>query len=136
MGTNDSAEDGDKFQVAVQLLEQLCQNGQLGAKEFSLHAGAIKSTIEEDYVKRNIAQKGESGNIEYPVRQDPEPQALGLGGNGAGITAGMALAEPSLQEFLAQPDFDLQLLDVPAFMGSEDPYGSELWGGTGWSPGF
>lgn len=131
LGTKDSNEDGDKFQVSVELLDQLAQNGNFGAKEFSLHANAIKRTIQEFVQKKNSGM-ADSSEAEprpsYAVDQEPQPLS-----GGSGITAGMALAEPSLQEFLAQSDFDLQFFDVPPFPGSGNPFEPELWGDS-WSP--
>lgn len=129
LGTKDSTEDGDKFQVSVELLDQLAQNGNFGAKEFSLHANAIRTTMQEAVQKKN---GGSTDSIEADTRPSyaPNPEVQPLSGS---ITAGMALAEPSLQEFLAQSDFDLQFLDVPPFPGSGNPYEPELWGDS-WSP--
>lgn len=58
----------------------------------------------------------------------------GLLYSGSAITAGMALAEPSLQEFLAEPDLHLQLFDTPNLNGMQTPYWPELWG-DGWTAG-
>ena len=46
----------------------------------------------------------------------------------------MALVEPSLQEFLAEPDLNLQLFDIPTFEGMQTPYWPKLWG-DGWATG-
>lgn len=129
-GTKDSADDGDKFQVTVELLDQLAQNGNLGAKEFSLHAHAIKSTMQEEVATRNGQVTDGSGDVNSSIMPGQGSQMLH---GAAGITAGMALAEPSFQEFLAQSDFDLQFLDVPPFTYSGNPFEPELWGNS-WSP--
>lgn len=58
----------------------------------------------------------------------------GLFYTGSGITAGMALAETSLQEVLAEPDLNLQLFDTPSFDGLQTPFWPELWGDR-WTAG-
>lgn len=51
-----------------------------------------------------------------------------------GQTAGMALADPSLQYFLSESDLDLQALSNPALGGLQTPYWPEMWG-DGWGVG-
>lgn len=48
---------------------------------------------------------------------------------GSMVTAGMALAEPSLQEFLSQPDIDLRFIDTSIYDGGlQSLYWPELRG--------
>ena len=75
---------------------------------------------------------GSSGNVAVPnpfgLQEPTIPYA------GATMTAGMALAEPSLQELLAEPDLNLQLFDTPVLNEAQTPYWPELWG-DGWTAG-
>lgn len=49
------------------------------------------------------------------------------------VTAGMALAEPSLQEFLADTDLAISGIDNPTFDPLQTPYWPGIWGGDDWA---
>lgn len=51
------------------------------------------------------------------------------------MTAGMALAEPSLQEFLAETDLAISGIDSSSFDPLQTPYWSGIWGGDEWANG-
>lgn len=51
------------------------------------------------------------------------------------MTAGMALAEPSLQEFLAETDLAISEIDNPSFDPLQTPYWPGIWGGDEWANG-
>lgn len=72
----------------------------------------------------------------------PLAQGLPIAGNDATLpfttqmmTAGMALAEPSLQEFLAETDFAISETDNPSFEPLQTPYWPGIWGGDEWANG-
>lgn len=48
------------------------------------------------------------------------------------VTAGMALAEPSLQEFLSETDLAISDIDNPSFDPLQTPYWPGIWGGDEW----
>jgi hypothetical protein len=51
------------------------------------------------------------------------------------MTAGMALAEPSLQEFLAETDLAINDINNPSFDPLQTPYWPGIWGGDEWVNG-
>lgn len=65
---------------------------------------------------------------------DVTEQETPLSYTGSGITAGMALAEPLLQEFLAETDLNLQFFDAQSSEGLQMPFWPELWGDA-WTAG-
>ncbi|KAF2014081.1 fungal-specific transcription factor domain-containing protein [Aaosphaeria arxii CBS 175.79] len=118
--------DGDKhnFDNAVELLQQLDRSGSFGAKEFCEHIDAMQQSMaavhESDLVLSlpQITPNTNEGTLES------------LGGNG--LTASMALAEPSFQDFLADTDLVIQGFDNPSIDNPNTLYWPELWG-EGWA---
>ncbi|KAL1651212.1 hypothetical protein SLS58_000550 [Diplodia intermedia] len=115
LNSKDAQSDGDHFETAAQFLGQLMQNGNFAAKEFCQHIDAMRRIMQE-------ARGAE------PYGADPSAaQASAAAGAvqgeefqytpGSMVTAGMALAEPSLQEFLSQPDIDLRFIDTSMYDG-------------------
>lgn len=117
MNGKDSQSDGDHFETAAQFLSQLEQNGNFAAKEFCRHIDAMKLIMRETGGGGTGALESSStaaSAIPGGAVQDSElPYAAGS----SMVTAGMALAEPSLQEFLSQPDLDLRFIDTSIYDG-------------------
>ncbi|EKG22123.1 Transcription factor fungi [Macrophomina phaseolina MS6] len=134
MNGKDAQSDGDHFETAAQFLSQLDQGGNFAAKEFCRHIDAMKGLMREV-----------GGTGSYAV--DPSvPPSSALPGAvqgeemqytpGSMVTAGMALAEPSLQQFLSQPDLDLRFIDTSIYdSGLQSLYWPDLraedWMGPG-----
>ncbi|KAJ4349390.1 uncharacterized protein N0V89_008005 [Didymosphaeria variabile] len=118
--TPQSKSDGDSFDNAVELLRQLAQSGSFGAKEFCQHIDAMQQSMA---AARNGALP--QSTLGTPVElQQPSMSAFA----GTGMTAGMALADPSFQGFLAETNLDMQALDNPSFYGLQTPYWPDIWG--------
>jgi proline utilization trans-activator len=127
LGGSHSRSDRDRFNSAADILQQIAQTGNFGAKEFCEHIGAIKQSMAE--ARPENVEDDDSISAVTPYT-GPNNEALGANA-GFTMTAGMALTEPSLQEFLAEPDLNLQIFE-PSFDGSQTQYWPELWG-DGWA---
>jgi hypothetical protein len=115
-----SKSDGDNFDNAVELLRQLAQSGSFAAKEFFEHIKAMKQSMAA--VRHESVPQSALGTPSE--MQQPSLSAF----TGTGMTAGMALADPSFQGFLAETNLDMQILDNPLFHGLQTPYWPEIWG--------
>ncbi|KAF2637307.1 hypothetical protein P280DRAFT_509928 [Massarina eburnea CBS 473.64] len=111
-----SQSDGDKFNNAVELLHQLRQSGNFGAKEFCEHIDAIKPSMETFEEHSSTQYQSMSHSL---IATEPN------------LTAGMALVDPSLQEFLADPNLDFPTSTNLNFDALQAPYCPEIWG-DGW----
>jgi proline utilization trans-activator len=100
-------------------LRQLAQSGSFGAKEFCEHIDAMKQSMAA--ARNEVPQSTLGTPAELP---QPSMNAFA----GTGMTAGMALADPSFQGFLAETNLDMQALDNPSFYGLQTPYWPEIWG--------
>ncbi|KAF2439352.1 hypothetical protein P171DRAFT_436048 [Karstenula rhodostoma CBS 690.94] len=120
--TPQSSSDGENFDNAVELLKQLAQSGSFGAKEFCEHIDAMKQSMA---AARNEVPQSTLGTTAEIQQSSMNAFA------GTCMTAGMALAEPSFQGFLAETNLDMQALDNPSFYGLQTPYWPEIWG-DGW----
>ena len=118
--TAQSKSDGESFDNAVELLTQLAQSGSFAAKEFCEHITAMKKSM----AAINVGPFPHSALNNPTSMQQPSLTSI----TGTGTTAGMALADPSFQGFLAQTNLDMQVLDNPSLYGLETPYWSEIWG--------
>ncbi|KAI8202385.1 hypothetical protein KHU50_004981 [Colletotrichum sp. SAR 10_65] len=113
----ESQNDREQFEEAAQFLSQLRDNGNFAAGEFCQHIDAMKAMMAAAHARRGgysvagdastllgdaTASFGEAMNIAQPFTAQH-------------TTAGMALAEPSLQELLAQPILDLQFIDASIY---------------------
>lgn len=114
IGKNDDS-DKDGFESASQFLQQLKQNGNYAAREFSGHLEAVKQSM--------LAFRGDQGlDLLNAFNTTPfygsqagsglTPQSTTPGTFQPTMTTEMALAEPSLQDFLSQADFDPTFLDT------------------------
>ncbi|KAF2089029.1 hypothetical protein K490DRAFT_37986, partial [Saccharata proteae CBS 121410] len=118
MKGKDSQNDGDYFETAAQFLDQLDQNGNFGAKDICPHMEAMRDILKSNPC-RNERASSDSFTANPPIPVSALPNAMQDVGffysPGSMVTAGMALAEPSLQEFLAQPNLDLDLGETPLY---------------------
>nr|XP_036587178.1 C6 transcription factor [Colletotrichum truncatum]KAF6797909.1 C6 transcription factor [Colletotrichum truncatum] len=132
----DSHNDREQFEEAAQFLSQLRDNGNFAAGEFCQHIDAMKAMM----AAANARRGG------YPVAGDTSTllnEAAATFGDAINIgqpfttqntTAGMAIAEPSLQELLAQPILDLQFIDASIYNdGAQGLYWPDLSPET-WTP--
>ena len=122
---NDGHTDGEDFDIGIELLGELKQNGNFAAIEFCRHVDAM-----QHFRGRFLGKVGDTA-VDGPT--------LGSGASGTTIptdnfdsiplvTAGMALTEPSLQEFLAQPDLDLSFMDTGDLEENFFPgFANEYW---------
>jgi len=110
IGQNDDS-DKDGFDSAYQFLEQLKQNGNYAAQEFCQHLEAIKLSL-ATYCDPASSDTFNAFALSFP--QLPFTPTTTTPGSAfqPTMTAEMALAEPSLQEFLTQADFDPGFLDT------------------------
>lgn len=116
IGQHDES-DKDGFESACQFIEQLRQNGNYGAKEMVRHLDGVKYAMGQfkgDASGLNSVD-GMSALTNVAVMQQnhltPNHMTPGNGFQPT-MTAEMALAEPSLQDFLSQADFDSTFLDA------------------------
>lgn len=116
--TAQSKSDGESFDNAVELLTQLAQSGSFAAKDFCEHLNAMKKSMAA--ISASALPQSAPGDL--PNTLQPSLSSI------AGTTAGMALADPSFQGFLAETNLDMQVLDNPSFYGLQTPYWSEIWG--------
>jgi proline utilization trans-activator len=117
--------DADDFDTSVQILSQLAQSGNFGAKEFCLHIDAMKLTIEESTsVMRTPLQTLPIG----PPLAGGTPQMI-FPYTSTAMTTGMALADSSLQQFLIQPDHNFLSENVAGLDEIQTPFWPDLWVG-------
>lgn len=127
LGSPQSQSDGDNFNTAVDIIRQLSQSGNFAAKEFCEHLDAMQESMEK-IRNDNLAQR-----ITPPAPPFSNEPVVPF--TGSMMTAGMALAEPSLQEFLAETDLAISDIDNPSFDPLQTPYWPGIWGGDEWSNG-
>lgn len=113
-----SESDNYKFENAVELLRQLERSGSFVAKEFCEHIDAMQSSIAAIDCSFVLGQ-----SVQGP-EQNNESEAVAAS-VGTGLTAGMALAEPSFRDFLAETDLDTQGFDNFVFEDSHVLYWPE-----------
>lgn len=120
-------EDKDAFENAYQFLDQLKRNGNYAALESCYHLDLVRIAMVE-FLSRNggrpidMTAASEPGIMEPPPLTgnvpSTTPSLLGSGaptplsGYQTTMTTEMALAEPSLQDFLSQAELDLGFLDT------------------------
>lgn len=106
----------------MELLRQLNQSGNFGAKEFCEHIDAMQRSMA---AVRTDASTQDVTRTSISLDQEP-PSSM----TQPGLTAGMALADSSLQDFLAETNVDVQGFDNSLF----DDLGTLYWPET-WSSG-
>lgn len=116
IGSKDDS-DRDSFDSACQFLEQLSRNGNFAANEFCVHLNAMKLSMAavRGAGPDSNAIDGMLGTLNpdqlFPRTDFTPPSTMYSIGSQPTMTAEMALAEPSLQDFLSQPEFDGSFLD-------------------------
>ncbi|KAK4187649.1 fungal-specific transcription factor domain-containing protein [Podospora australis] len=95
--------DKEWFEESLQLLSQLKDSGNFPAREYYRHAELIAAAVKRVEERQN------------PHRTEME----------ASVTAGTALAEPSLEELLLQPSETLEMMELPGTPGFDDLFGGE-----------
>lgn len=100
-----SANDREDFLLSCSFLQQLERNGSYGAKEFCAHADVLKAALQE-----NLDTISASEIVSGPVGD-----AMSLAGatypNGHS-TPQASLPNPPLQDFLNNPEIDLDFMDT------------------------
>lgn len=113
LNSSGSSKDRDDFELSLQLLTELKDNGNCAAVEFSRHLESMKTCINRIEGSAQFSNGSSINAVDIRV--------AGLGDIGMGypsgntpynMTAGMALAEPSMQAFLAQTDPNFQQMDL------------------------
>lgn len=128
--------DLGSFEAALEILQSMSENGNLAASEFFQNLQQVKFCLDSYRGRRsgNAAAAIGLGNIPtsaiapsvIPAESDLNPTAnpavsLGMQDTAQGFTTAMAFLEPTMQDFLAQSDFDLGLLHpVDAFMNESE----------------
>ncbi|KAI1082268.1 fungal-specific transcription factor domain-containing protein [Whalleya microplaca] len=121
IGKNEQ-DDKDGFETANQFLEQMKENGTFAAREFCRHFDHIRYSI-ATFLANNNGRGGvsptDTGLPFLPLTNamplplvSADSVATPPYGFQPTMTAEMALAEPSLQDFLTQADLDLGFLDT------------------------
>ena len=122
---NDGHIDGESFEIGTELLGELKQNGNFAAIEFYQHTDAVRHSQAQFRQRIGDNAVDAQGIVTRPSRMTvPTDNADST----TFVTAGMALAEPSLQGFLAQPDLDLSFMYNDGLQDNFLPeFGSEQW---------
>jgi proline utilization trans-activator len=126
LGSAQSQSDSDSFKTAADIIRQLGQMGNFAAKEFLEHLDAIEDSMHK--VRQNVSNAS-------PAQQLVISDAAALPLSAPMMTAGMALAEPSLQDFLADTGLTISGIDNPTFDPLQMPYWPGIWGGDEWANG-
>ncbi|KAI8246295.1 hypothetical protein K4K55_010314 [Colletotrichum sp. SAR 10_96] len=113
----ESQNDREQFEEAAQFLSQLRDNGNFAAGEFCQHIDAIKAMMAAAHARRGGYSV--SGDVSTLLGDATatfgDAMSIAQPFTAQNTTAGMALAEPSLQELLAQPILDLQFIDASIY---------------------
>ncbi|KAF2015284.1 hypothetical protein BU24DRAFT_441097 [Aaosphaeria arxii CBS 175.79] len=129
LGWSQSRSDGESFNSAAEMLEQLAQSGSFAGKEYIQHIDAIKQSMAQSYPFGSSAEPLPTPSVapQVGVRNEVSSENSTMT-----MTAGMALAAPSLQEFLAAPDLNLPLFEPSTLDGTQMSDWPELWD-DGWA---
>lgn len=119
--------DSDDFESAIEILQQLEQNGSYTAAEFMRHAEATKLFLKAAKQDRQINRDNRATEFAFA---DAAPS--GVAGDHSGGASTHPAADPewsaagelSLHGLLCQSDFDLHLLDSSVV---DDAYQNFLW---------
>lgn len=116
--SSQSESDNHRYENAVELLRQLDGSGSCVAKEFCEHVDAMQSSIAAVHsdTSSQSTRTNEQNTSQEDVTTICEP----------GPTAGMALADPSLRDFLAETNLDIQAFDSSLFDDSNMLYWPEM----------
>ncbi len=127
LGSAQSQIDKDNFNTAAYMLRQLMQSGNFVATEFCAHLDAMEESMER--VCHTSSLQSLAPRLSMAGDEAISPLTTSM------MTAGMALAEPSLQEFLAETDLAMSDIDNPSFDPLQTPYWPGIWGGDEWVNG-
>lgn len=128
LGNVDSDADGENFEAATQILEQLDENGNFAAKEFCKHVEAIKTILDR------IKLEGKDGNKSQPEFHNHSDAHNGTAHSTVSAAypvvdaSDFALAESSLQDLLGSDlnlsSFEASIMDdsIQAFVWPEGDY--------------
>lgn len=126
LGSPQSQKDEDNFNTAADIIHQLMRSGNFAGKEFCEHLDAIRESMKQ--VRDGMSNTSIAPNVSIA---DEAPLAF----TAHAVTAEMALAEPSLQEFLAETDLAISGVDTPDLDPLQIPYWPGIWGGDEWATG-
>ncbi|KAK2774662.1 C6 transcription factor [Colletotrichum kahawae] len=132
----ESQNDREQFEEAAQFLSQLRDNGNFAAGEFCQHIDAMKAMMAAAQARRGgYSVAGDaSALLGDAAATFGDAMNMGQPFTAQNTTAGMALAEPSLQELLAQPILDLQFIDASIYNdGAQGLYWPDISPET-WTP--
>lgn len=123
--TRSENSDDDDFETACQILAQLGQSGNFGAREFCLQIDAMKHSIGTSALTARESQFNTTTppNMSLTAQQNLDPFVS------QAMTTGMALTEPTLQQLLAQPDSSFQLNSSGDLDEIQTPFFPDLWVG-------
>ncbi|KAJ8117867.1 hypothetical protein OPT61_g1032 [Boeremia exigua] len=127
LGSAQSQSDRDNFNTAADIIRQLNQSGNFAAQEFCAHLDAMEESMEK--ACSTSSMQSLAPRVPIAGNENIVPLATHM------MTAGMALAEPSLQEFLAETDLAISGIDNPSFDPLQTPYWPGIWGGDEWVNG-
>ncbi|KAI8282370.1 hypothetical protein K4K56_011147 [Colletotrichum sp. SAR 10_98] len=113
----ESQNDREQFEEAAQFLSQLRDNGNFAAGEFCQHIDAMKAMMAAAHARRGgYSVSGDASTLLGDATATfGDAMSIAQPFTAQNTTAGMALAEPSLQELLAQPILDLQFIDASIY---------------------
>lgn len=113
LNTPGSSKDRDDFELCLQLLTELKSNGNCAAVEFARHLGSMKNCMNNIDEPSQVLNGDNVNNLEMAVSSLGDiGMSYPSGSTPYNMTAGMALAEPSMQAFLAQTDPSFQQMDL------------------------
>ncbi|TDZ13470.1 putative transcriptional regulatory protein [Colletotrichum spinosum] len=112
----ESRGDREAFEESARFLSQLRDAGNYAAQEYCHHVDVMKADLEAFHAKRMGLGTDLSDTRSFMDESSRmQSQSTAFAGSlpirPSHTTAGMALAEPSLEELLAQPMLDLQFLE-------------------------
>ncbi|RAL13745.1 transcription factor domain-containing protein [Aspergillus homomorphus CBS 101889] len=126
-----SAADMGLFETGLEVLRSMSENGNLAASEFYQHLKVLNECLGR-YMsnRRGRSQRDAAAAIGPGVADAVVPVdgsvedflPVELREAGGGFTTAMAFMEPTMQDFLAQSDFDLGMLQVDTYL-NEGAYG-------------
>ncbi|KAH6719385.1 fungal-specific transcription factor [Leptodontidium sp. MPI-SDFR-AT-0119] len=146
IATESATSDMEAFETAAQILRCMSGDGNLTAAEFSKNLEEVKRSFEIYKARRNpdhsSGDASGAGVVDSALSLTAEngdiSTAFGSGMNASmrnapgGFTTEMAFLEPTMQNFLAQSDFDLGLLN-PSEMSGDASSALYFWNTPQWT---
>jgi proline utilization trans-activator len=126
MKNKGSYKDREDFELASQLMTELKQSGNMAAVEFSRHFGSMESFMSSGG-GGSTPLSGQGNAATGPQASDGStgsghPSSDAPMNRSAVMTAGMALAEPSMQAFLSLPEPNFQHMDMSFLQNDFDGF--------------